>query len=757
VDKDIRESLVEYVLANREEIFLSYSHRREYGPGIERTGKGPPMMEDLSPLAIPWSTTTHPIGQRLCSWLIEDDLRADDLDDIYAEIAAPWFDLGLMPSVNDLGGILARGKNLIIVAAVNESLHIRIFNADGNRVVDTDETTLTGQSSKIKELKDRLGPLWSLDKLPSSDKDRVVDAVASIVADIVTLIPRHTATPHWRLNPKDKSMKDFREAIARLRTGIKARLDEDGLRDFKTDALHAATSVLVEAGKRGLPSDILRALRAFVQENPKLAAHDRHFVTTYTPNDTTKPSDFEIIGQQGCGDLTMNLWSVAYINSPLTPGGKPVLLFLHAEPIGSHTYPCLVKWKAVENNAPCVSIEDMQFNPNAARVGDLESQRHIAWVVRGGKPHPVGDQIEFAVSGKPVIRHGKLVNLGRRTRQFTDLRHLLAMANLNPKDGGPRTFFAREQYDDVWFGEAQLLDDENLQRAAMVCPVVLSRLYAGLSVSMDHLRARLEATGYSHEPDPTKDLTPGQYRFVPDDDNLIEIFFLRNMYAWNIIGVDRGAASELKLESNLNTAGDMSSEGKNEIIVASVNDGLFFRIFDADGNRIVDTDGETLLKRSEQDKNLNERVKKNLEELNKQLKPLWSRKDLSEDESDKVIDALASIVGYSKVPHKKPTKVQAFACECKRGQSGRGYELNKVADFLLEGPQRFGTHDALLFDEGDDVFQKALIGGKFPKAQIYSQPGTNPPYVNPDLDITVPLKRKRLRACFLFARPRPAK
>lgn len=55
-----------------------------------------------------------------------------------------------------------------------------------------------------------------------------------------------------------------------------------------------------------------------------------------------------------------------------------------------------------------------------------------------------------------------------------------------------------------------------------------------------------------------------------------------------------------------------------------------------------------------------------------------------------------------------------------------------------------GAHNALLMDEGADVFQEALLGLGGPKAKIAGG--------GPDLDITVPLKRTRLRATVIFAR-----
>ena len=55
-----------------------------------------------------------------------------------------------MSSLNDVSGIPTEGKNLIIVAAVNNVLHFRIFKGDGKVVVDTDEKTLTKKARQIE-------------------------------------------------------------------------------------------------------------------------------------------------------------------------------------------------------------------------------------------------------------------------------------------------------------------------------------------------------------------------------------------------------------------------------------------------------------------------------------------------------------------------------------------------------------------------------------------------------------------------------
>ena len=86
-----------------------------------------------------------------------------------------------MSSLNDVSGIPTEGKNLIIVAAVNNVLHFRIFKGDGKVVVDTDEKTLTKKARQIEGLRKQLESLWSPHELTRRDKGRVTTAVTSIV------------------------------------------------------------------------------------------------------------------------------------------------------------------------------------------------------------------------------------------------------------------------------------------------------------------------------------------------------------------------------------------------------------------------------------------------------------------------------------------------------------------------------------------------------------------------------------------------
>ena len=90
--------------------------------------------------------------------------------DLVGTLPLKGCDLRLMSSVNNVSGIPTAGKNLIIVAAVNNVLHFRIFDGDGKMVVDTDEKRLTEQARQIEDLKKQLESLWPPHELTRFEK-----------------------------------------------------------------------------------------------------------------------------------------------------------------------------------------------------------------------------------------------------------------------------------------------------------------------------------------------------------------------------------------------------------------------------------------------------------------------------------------------------------------------------------------------------------------------------------------------------------
>jgi hypothetical protein len=101
-----------------------------------------------------------------------------DLDQIYFTRIRG---LRLMSSVKDASDIPTEGKDLIIVATVDNVLHFRMFDGHGRAAVDTDEKRLTEQGRQIEDLRKQLVSLWPPHELTGSEKGQVITAVTSIV------------------------------------------------------------------------------------------------------------------------------------------------------------------------------------------------------------------------------------------------------------------------------------------------------------------------------------------------------------------------------------------------------------------------------------------------------------------------------------------------------------------------------------------------------------------------------------------------
>jgi len=92
------------------------------------------------------------------------------------------FDLQLM-SWGDGSGVPTSGNNLVIVGIdSNDLLHIRIYDAAGNRITDTDEAKLpAAQAAAIATLKQRLPGLLPPHVLTDAEKAQVIGEATSIV------------------------------------------------------------------------------------------------------------------------------------------------------------------------------------------------------------------------------------------------------------------------------------------------------------------------------------------------------------------------------------------------------------------------------------------------------------------------------------------------------------------------------------------------------------------------------------------------
>ncbi len=90
-------------------------------------------------------------------------------------------ELRLLSAVTKVSDIPPTGNSQIIVAVVDQVLHFRVFNSDGELVADTNEKALTEQTPQIEGLRKLTESLWPPHELSKSEKDQVITAVTSIV------------------------------------------------------------------------------------------------------------------------------------------------------------------------------------------------------------------------------------------------------------------------------------------------------------------------------------------------------------------------------------------------------------------------------------------------------------------------------------------------------------------------------------------------------------------------------------------------
>jgi pSer/pThr/pTyr-binding forkhead associated (FHA) protein len=93
---------------------------------------------------------------------------------------------------------------------------------------------------------------------------------------------------------------------------------------------------------------------------------------------------------------------------------------------------------------------------------------------------------------------------------------------------------------------------------------------------------------------------------------------------------------DLRLMPSVNSVNGIPTGGKNLVIVATIQGVLHFRILDADGKRVADTDEKQLPDKAPQ-----------IARLKSLLGDLWGVPELSQSDKDWVIRAVTSIVGHT--------------------------------------------------------------------------------------------------------------
>jgi hypothetical protein len=331
----------------------------------------------------------------------------------------------------------------------------------------------------------------------------------------------------WMIDPESQNRKVTDPHEQRKGTWL---VNEDA-RKLVRESVDAWVRDVVDKRNQGLmdPRDAeqrIRYYQAFVGALSELSDYEDAFHRAYPGS--------RIVGMQGCGNLSMNEWYVAYLRSPFT-GGEPRFVALpedRLDRVPARQYTCLVKYRGGRT-----TIEPLFFNFLKRCVCRRPDRQDIT------------DEIEFAVYGTQVLRNGELVDFSNIVEQIADVRHLFRLPNLNPKQNTesephtrPRRFFGEKQYDDVWFGEAELLKNLALRRAALTEPVLLNRQFEHMGADPDYISEMFGKSGYreDHAGDRFLRYSDASWRFRQETDELVEVKLLRNVYAYSLIGLDEG-------------------------------------------------------------------------------------------------------------------------------------------------------------------------------------------------------------------------
>ncbi|MFH1464407.1 MAG: GAF domain-containing protein [Pseudomonadota bacterium] len=236
---------------------------------------------------------------------------------------------------------------------------------------------------------------------------------------------------------------------------------------------------------------------------------------------------FHVQAMQGAGDLTMNLCTIGIVHGQLVVPSEEIAR-VQRSAATSDVYSCLLK---TTTGMDRFGIRDVvvDYSQDPPRVSLRNSD---------GSPSSLGlPQVAMALSGRQLIKGGELVPLRQVVGRFGDLRHVFGLPQLHG------TFFGTNEAQDLYFGEAQLVNSPTLAVAALEGPVSLDTMYVPpgttepLGADPAQVIQRLTRAGYrevlGREP-----ARPGEFcRPGPKGSNFL-VFLSRAYYPLTMVGLD---------------------------------------------------------------------------------------------------------------------------------------------------------------------------------------------------------------------------
>jgi hypothetical protein len=527
----------------RLDLHLSYSKGLEKGPIIQRNGDSPPIMEDPER---PGSYTTDPERQRIGTYYILDERQQSDTERLFFVFVGSYILYSCLPDINSpqekVENFFRNNFPKLDITGLDGFLHHQYLEA-----INAGKFSLTTVES--------IGIFKPFLQQNAAHFKRDLPFFNNYPADFKNL-------SEYAANALHDAYKKYPEFI----TNFHEHRNEKSFRYL--------TEMNVE-----------KFLKLFIMSR-NARSHEQ---CAREKTETNKLGD--IVLMQGCGDLTMNLWNVAFVSGLSYQGDKYDkrdwdLLHPPDEPLNDRKYSCLIKWVCDKDDKDLqeiakkhrivypYQIAKLQFK--APSLEDGVTNRHVFL-----GEEPIGHLIEFAVYGQHVLRDQvfELDRIKSVIREFSDIRHIYKLPNINPdikpdevieyrqaaQSVGitdyvekPRFHFSESTYDDLWLCEKSLIQgDRNLRVAALNQAIQFDKKELGAPRDWIEIVLQREAAKNTYHQNNSEELSRGQWRWVPEGNKIwLEIFLIRNQYPCTMIGItakDEKRGAERKEEGLVDT------------------------------------------------------------------------------------------------------------------------------------------------------------------------------------------------------------
>jgi len=275
---------------NRIDLHLSYSVGLEKGPIIQRTGDTSPIMEDPEQ---PGRYTTDPNEQRIGSYYITEKLRKLDIRHLFVCFAVSY----VLDKKTRGNNALEDCKDTFLAYFPDASDFLDAPSLDVFRLANTVADFRDQFSDFLKEVRSAKTLLKSFQK-------------AFQEIDEAEL----TKYGHKEISKLYATYPDFE---LQLGSYLKQLSFCDAVRYNSRKFLRLLLLALCAKSHERVARDMIKKHRLG-----------------------------ELVLMQGCGDLTMNAWNVAFVSGPSDSSDRSwTLLYPDGEPLNDRTYTCLIKWK----------------------------------------------------------------------------------------------------------------------------------------------------------------------------------------------------------------------------------------------------------------------------------------------------------------------------------------------------------------------------------------------------------------------------